>query len=259
MSSAWIDLDGPVNVRDVGGIPLAGGGSVQPGRLIRSDHLADLSERDVAVLRDERGVSDIVDLRSDVEQRITGPGPLTQTDLTHHHHSFFRDPEAAISDALVLPWHEEDRTSTVQQRTSDHWTDHYLGYLAKRPDSVSGALRVIATAPGATVVHCAAGKDRTGTVVALALTVAGVDEDDIAADYAATAQRIERVVARLSRLPGYAENLAGRPMSDHTPDAATIPRLLGAVRTQYGSVQDWLRAQGWSDAEIDTLAAKLTD
>ena len=62
--------------------------------------------------------------------------------------------------ALVLPWRDEQRT-----RDARFWADHYLGYLSARPDSVSAALRVVADAEGAAVVHCAAGKDRTGTVV----------------------------------------------------------------------------------------------
>ena len=66
---------------------------------------------------------------------------------------------------------------------------HYLGYLEERPEEVAGALRSITTAPGAAIVHCAAGKDRTGVVVALALTMAGVEPEAIVADYIATGER----------------------------------------------------------------------
>lgn len=264
MSPAWIDLDGPVNVRDLGGTPVAGGGQVQPGRLIRADHLRTLSEADIAELVQRRGVRDIVDLRSEVELQITGPGPLTQvSSLTHHHHSLFREREASVRDALVLPWHEKDtsedaRPGGAARRGVDHWTEHYLGYLAARPDSVSSALRVISESEGATVVHCAAGKDRTGTVVAMALSVAGVAQDDIAADYAASGERVERIVARLSELPSYADNLRGRPMSDHTPDPQTIPRLFAAIDEAFGSVPDFLTAQGWTDQDLTRLADRLT-
>lgn len=259
MTPAWINLTGLANMRDLGGTPVAGGGQIRPGRLLRSDNLQDLTPDDIAELVERRGVTDIVDLRSDVEQHITGPGPLRQvTSLTHHHHSLFRSREVAVEDALVLPWRDEDvRRPTAKD--SNHWTNHYLGYLADRPDSISAALRVVAEADGGAVVHCAAGKDRTGTVVALALSVAGVAEEDIVADYVATAERIERVVERLSTTPAYADNLRGRPLAEHTPDPETMPRLFAAVREEFGSVEGFLRQQGWGEADLALLRGRLTE
>ena len=70
----------------------------------------------------------------------------------------------------------------------------YLGFLAERADSVLAALRMIAYRDGATVVHCTAGKDRTGTVIALALTEAGVERSAIVADYAASADRYDELL-----------------------------------------------------------------
>ena len=70
----------------------------------------------------------------------------------------------------------------VPRADADYWSQHYRRYLALRPDSVVAALRVIADAPGATIVHCAAGKDRTGTVIGLALAVAGVNRRPLPVD-----------------------------------------------------------------------------
>ena len=256
MTAAWIDLDGLANMRDVGGLPTQDGGRVQPGRLVRSDNLQELTPADIQVLLDH-GVTDIVDLRSRAELAMTGPGPLAEmAPLTHHHHSLFADDlvDVTVEDALVLPWHDR----VEESRDDNHWTSHYLGYLADRPDSVAAALDVVSRSAGATVVHCAAGKDRTGTVTAMALSVAGVSDDDIAADYLATTERIERVVARLKATPAYADNLRDRPLSDHVPDPETIPRLLEAVRRVAGSVPDWLSAQGWSDDDLTRLRDRLT-
>lgn len=264
MTPIWIDLDGLANMRDLGGTPTQDGGTVQPGRLIRSDNLQTLSANDVAELVEHRGVSDIVDLRSDVEVEMTGPGPLAEvSSLTHHHHSLFRSKkqaQEAINDALVLPWRDDERRAQDRERGErNHWASHYLGYLADRPDSVAAALKVVADADGAAVVHCAAGKDRTGTVIALALSVAGVSDEDIVADYLATTERIEAVVARLSEMPAYAENLQGRPMSQHVPDPEAMPRVLAAVREQAGSVEGWLLQQGWTQDDVERLRRRLTD
>ncbi|BDZ60020.1 protein tyrosine/serine phosphatase [Barrientosiimonas humi] len=258
VSPAWIDLDGLANMRDLGGTPLADGGEVQPGRLLRSDNLQTLTPADVEELVERRGVTDIVDLRSDVELQLTGPGPLVEVEsLTHHHHSFFRERKVAVEDALVLPWRDAD-ARRAEPKDANHWTSHYLGYLADRPDSVSNALRVVAEAEGAAVVHCAAGKDRTGTVVAMALSVAGASDEVISADYLATGERIERVVERLMTIPAYADNLSGRALAEHTPSPDTMPRLLAAIRDTAGSVEGWLRQNGWTEADVAQLRARLT-
>ena len=71
----WLELDGAVNARDLGGLPTVDGGQVQPRRLIRSDNLQGLSERDVRALVDEHNVRAVADLRTGVEVRSEGPGP----------------------------------------------------------------------------------------------------------------------------------------------------------------------------------------
>ena len=101
--------------------------------------------------------------------------------------------------------------------TRRFWADHYLGYLSARPDSVSAALRVVADAEGAAVVHCAAGKDRTGTVVAMALDVAGVPHEEIVADYVLTAERIEQIIGRLMPRPAYGQALAKQSIDEQVP------------------------------------------
>src|SRR5689334_13583435 len=84
----WIVMDQLVNLRDVGGIPTTDGGAIATGRLLRSDNLQDLTPSDVDTLLG-LGLTDVVDLRSDYEVEMEGPGPLTRTDVVHHQHSFF--------------------------------------------------------------------------------------------------------------------------------------------------------------------------
>ena len=94
-----------------------------------------------------------------------------------------------VAEALLL--------KKMQDRSrfpSDPTCGHYLGYLEDRPDQVVGAVRSIAHDQGAALVHCAAGKDRTGVVVALALTAAGVRPQAVVADYAATGERTEAIL-----------------------------------------------------------------
>lgn len=256
----WIELDGVVNMRDVGGLPTTDGGRVATGRLLRSDNLQDLSQSDVEAL-EQLGVTDVVDLRSNVEITLEGPGPLRARDLTHHHHSLFRDDDREVTaeEALVLPWSTKDQEKADAQPRldNDYWASHYLGYLAHRPDSVSAALSVVARSRGATIVHCAAGKDRTGTVVGLALSVAGVSDDDVVADYVATGERIERVVARLMARPAYGEVLRSQPLDHHRPRPATMRRILEVLAERFDGADGWLRAQGWSGDDVEAMRASL--
>lgn len=256
----WVELDGVVNMRDVGGLPTADGGHIATGRLLRSDNLQDLSDQDVAHLVRDLGVTDIVDLRSNVEVHLEGAGPLLARDLVpHHHHSLIADDEHddPAAAALVLPWSSTSGRPEPPRRDDDHWASHYLGYLADRPDSVSAALQVIASSAGATIVHCAAGKDRTGTVVAMALSVAGVADEDVVADYVATTERVERIVARLLTRPAYREALEGQPMSHHMPRPETMQRLLAVLAERHGGAAGWLRDQGWSEEQVATLRGRL--
>jgi protein-tyrosine phosphatase len=261
-TAGWVDLDGVANMRDLGGLPTTDGGRIARHRLLRSDNLQDLTDRDISHLVDEVGVTDVVDLRSDVELRIEGPGPLQVRGLArHHHHSLFRDDLYTVTaeDSLVLPWSTKvggDAPPEVK-RDDDHWASHYLGYLADRPDSVLAALEVVAGSAGATIVHCAAGKDRTGTVTGIALSVAGVADEDVVADYVASAERVERVVARLRARPAYSDALRDQPMEHQVPKPLTMVRILTVLREQHGGASGWLRDHGWAESDVHALRARL--
>lgn len=250
----WIELDGVVNMRDLGGLPTRDGGRTREGRLVRSDNLQDLSPTDVRHLVETLGVTDVVDLRSDTERQLTGPGPLTRTALAHHHLSFLvEDREVSAEDALLL-----DAERDVDRRSPDFWSRNYLGYLHRRPDSVAGALGVIADSRGGALVHCAAGKDRTGTVTALALSVAGVPDEEIVADYAVTAERIARIIERLVDVAPYSWGLKGRSIDEQTPRPESMATILRTLDEQHGGAAGWLREQQWDDERLEQLRRSLT-
>src|SRR3954468_10329172 len=109
----WIDLDGAVNARDVGGLPLGdGSGAVARRRLLRSDNLQDLTAADVSRLVDDHALRAVVDLRTGVEVRLEGPGPLHADDrVVIEHRSLY--PEAgehtdALDAETIVPWQNGD-------------------------------------------------------------------------------------------------------------------------------------------------------
>jgi hypothetical protein len=163
---------------------------------------------------------------------------------------------------VLLPWQEHDAaTVRFDDEQERRWraTGVYLRYLDDRGDSIIAALRLIAYTDGATIVHCAAGKDRTGIVVALALREVGVTPEAIVADYARSADRIDAVLTRLSKRPAYAEELAGTDPDRHKPRAATMEKVLAAIDEIHGGAGTWLRANGWTDRDAASLRHKLLD
>lgn len=260
----WISLEGAVNARDVGGLPLAdGSGTVVPRRLLRSDNLQDLTPRDVATLVDDHGLRAVIDLRTGAEVRLEGPGPLLrETRVVVEHRSLY--PEAGVrTDAIqadtIVPWQNGDHGSDLPDETPTVRT--YFGYLERRPDSIVAALRTIAEPPedGAALIHCAAGKDRTGLVVALALEVAGADRDAIIADYALTSERIDAIVRRLASTPTYAQDMQTSDPQHHAARPESMARILELLEERHGSPTAWLAEHGFEDDAAAALRARLRD
>jgi protein-tyrosine phosphatase len=268
----WVRLDGTTNTRDLGGLPTADGGRTVPGRVLRSDNLQTLSQDDVRRLVEEIGLREVIDLRTTAEILLEGRGPLRGVpEMAHRHFTLL--PERgrhtdvfAVEDdePLDLPegWVESllPRQAPPHDQAEPPAVRSYLGYLTDRPDAVVAALRALAEpGPGASVVHCAAGKDRTGVVVALALSVAGVRNEDIVEDYAMTAEVIEALVAKLAASPTYAPDMDGRDLDRHTPRADTMDRLLTVLDERFGGPVGWLAAHGFGPADQERLRARLRD
>jgi len=267
----WIELEGAVNVRDVGGLPTTDGHEIAGAQLLRADNLQDLSPSDVAKLVRDIGVTTVVDLRSSNERKSEGPAPLDAVaGVRHAHHPVL--PELGsntdmIADALLTKpgltkpgLTKPGLTKADQDKTRyprDPVCGHYLGYLEDRPDQVVAALRSIAHSEGAALVHCAAGKDRTGVVVALALTVADVTPQAVVDDYGATAERTEAIVARLLASPTYARDIGSKPADSHRPRPETMAAFLEQMDARYGGVVQWLTDHDFSDSDLRLLRAKL--
>ena len=266
----WIRLDGTTNMRDLGDLPTVDGGRTVPGRVLRSDNLQTLSERDVRVLVDEIGLREVIDLRTTAEILLEGRGPLRAVPGVVHRHFSLLPERGHHTDVFAVEEEEAPDLpegwveSLLPRQAPEHAQDeppavrHYLGYLHDRSDAVVGAVRAVAEArDGASVVHCAAGKDRTGVVVALSLAVAGVPYEEIVADYAMTADVIEALVAKLAASPTYAEDMDRHDLPRHTPRAETMTRVLALLDEQHGGPAGWLREHGFGDDEQATLRARL--
>jgi len=263
--SRWIELDGAVNVRDLGGLPTRDGTVTAPRRLIRSDNLQALTASDVRLLVDELKVRSVVDLRTGVEVVNEGPGPLTrEPDVDVRHLSLFPEvgqntDAAALPEgkSVILPWQERARIGPDGKKQWPDAAEVYVGYLTERPDSVLAGLRLIAATEGATIVHCAAGKDRTGILTALALEEVGVEREAIIEDYVLTGERIEAIMRRLMDTQTYSDDVVTAKMNKHKPKAETMIEVFATVDGTFGGVGTWLREQGWTEADAVALRSRL--
>lgn len=266
----WVRLSGTTNMRDLGGLPTHDGGTTLPGRVLRSDNLQTLTPDDVRHLVHDVGLREVIDLRTTAEILLEGRGPLRAVpDVVHRHFSLL--PERghhtdvfAVEEDEPLDLPEGWAESLLPRQTPEHAhaeppaVRSYLGYLHDRAENVVGALRALAGGDrGAAVVHCAAGKDRTGVVVALSLAVAGVPHEEIVADYAMTADVIDALVAKLAASPTYAEDMQRRDVTVHTPRAETMDRVLALLDERFGGPAGWLSEHGFGIEEQAALRARL--
>ncbi|QNE21609.1 HAD-IA family hydrolase [Kribbella qitaiheensis] len=216
-----LDWSGCRNTRDLGGLPTRYGGRTRAGALIRTDSLHLLDPAGRASLA-EVGAGLVLDLRADWE--LDEPHPLAD-DPAYRRISWIdpvREPEFVHSPDLA---------------------EVYCGSLGRNRAQIVRILRAVAEAPAElpVVVHCRAGKDRTGLLIALLLDLAGVPRDVIAADYAVSEVRLGLEEAELFKRTA--------------PE--TILTSLAYVDSEYGGVRAYLAWCGLSAGESHRLAARL--
>lgn len=244
-TSTRIAVPGTFNFRDVGGLA-ARGGTVREGVLFRSDGLHRLGEAGKQRLR-ELGVGIVIDLRDERESQAM-PDDLDGLDV----------------EVLRLPVFEGSGAS--QGAAGISLVALYERIVTLHASIVIDAIREISTAgmhpdgEQAVVVHCTAGKDRTGIVVALALLAVGVDRELVIADYEQTEQNLagewlEGMVAMVARY-GVPDTPELRALMGGSPREA-IESAIELVERDHGSVRDYLLASGLTLDELATLENRL--
>jgi protein-tyrosine phosphatase len=233
VAERFLDMQGLHNLRDVGGYPTADGGSL----VFRAGQLNELTEAAHPKLA-EFGIRTIVDLREDAELRKL-PDSVYPDTVTLHRHPLYhgRIVLGDIDDLGVL----------------------YTQILDRCADTVTAALEHLA-APGAlpALVHCSAGKDRTGLIVGLLLAALGVPDEIVAEDYAVTERAYtgeyrERMIRKGLALGAKAtriEHLIGSP-----PE--TMLAALRGLRHEHGTIENYLLDGGLRPSSLAHLRATL--
>ncbi len=230
--------EGCFNVRDLGGLQTATGGRTRPGAIVRGDNIRNLTEAGWRAALDH-GVRHVVDLRFAAE-REGEPAPPAEIDVVGISLFGTRDPviEGRIAERLM----ETDDTGAAHAR-------FYIRTLEGRPEAVAAAVTAVASADPerGVVIHCFAGKDRTGIVSALVLAVAGVVDDAIAQDYAESAPNMRHLFDDWVSAAG-------------DERARELRRRLAAAEVStMRLVLEWLHAAGGASAYLDDAGVSATD
>ncbi len=244
------------NFRDMGGLPTGDGGRVRSGQLFRSDLVHRPEGEDLEVL-ESCGIGLVLDLRSAAEV-VSHP----------NHYWLSRDVEVLAFDIGTDVRAKGSFWEILQEDASPQRVEALMhGIYRSIPVAVAPALTVLferLARPGApnVLLHCTAGKDRTGVAVALLLHALGVTREAIVADYLETCQRItDRTLARARRTM---TEVAGRPMEEASlrylthVEAAFLDQSWDQLDRKYGGVDAFLRAEtGLDDAKRVALKKTL--
>ena len=224
--------DGCVNVRDLGGLPLAGGGETAHRVVVRADWLPGLSEVGRRALVDY-GVSLIVDLRPEREDGNDEFEPL---------------PVPVLRQAM-------DPRPVPEAWDWPSMREAYLALADRYRGSLAGALTALGNADPPAVIHCAGGRDRTGIACGMALWLAGVEPDVIAADHAMSDESWgPHNDEWLAEAPDEQERERRRRILQ--PAGRTLAEVLEEIEERDG-IRNRLVAAGADEPALDRLVARL--
>jgi protein-tyrosine phosphatase len=234
------------NFRDIGGYPTVDDRTVRWGRYFRAGRQDRMTPADIARL-ESLGIKTQVDLRRPDEAREQGPGPLAALGVSYHN----------------IPVIPEGGTERLSQLVGDTLISgrRYLGYLEFGPESWIRLFDLFASADThPLLLHCTAGKDRTGVSTAFLLAVLGVDRRWIEADYALTNVDVARHMDYLERIGGLPEGVDREAMTRLAGiPAEAMGDFLDGVEARWGGPVEYLRSIGIGDDTFDAVRRAFLD
>jgi protein-tyrosine phosphatase len=246
--SRQITFESIQNFRDIGGYSTRGGDTVAWRRLFRSGDLRHMTQGDFKRLTSELGVVSVIDLRSGSELENNGKGLLEGSDIKYCNIAFMTDDD-------------DPEANDNRYAHCTNMGEFYLEMARQKEfgQKIVEALEVIADPENHPIVfHCAVGKDRTGMLAAVLLSLVGVAEKDIIEDYALSEPYMDELLARLKNNP---PKSGGPPMDipeyfwKAPPESMAL--FLATLRKEYGSVKGYLESVDMEPSLVKRLEKAL--
>lgn len=243
-----LSWDACYNARDLGGLPVVDGGQIRPGALIRSDILSRLTPVGRQALI-AHGVRTVIDLRT-LEQIVAEPSAFV-----------IGQPRPGEPVYRILPVENPDSPHFAAVDNAPSRAENYCLMLKHFRPQFAAILRAVADAPaGGVLLHCHAGKDRTGVVVGLLLGLAGVPDEVIAADYAASEERLWPLFYQMEAAVAHdPKKLAAIQRQKPIALPETMQAVLDHLRARYGGVTNYLLATGLRETELARVQERLVE
>ena len=241
--SRHIDFESVRNFRDLGGYQTLGGHKLAWRRLFRSATLRHVSKHDLTRLREETGLISVIDLRNASELERWGIGFLNELGFQYYNVPFITG--SGDSNKEIELFREYTNMGEV-----------YLFFIRHKEYGrrVVEALRIIAEPENHPVVfHCTAGKDRTGVLAAIVLSVLGIKDDDIVEDYTLSAPYMRELVND----PEMAEDVKDLPSYFWEAVPESMSLFLSMLKREYGSARGYAEEHGAEVSLFDRLERGL--
>ena len=244
-----LDIDGANNVRDLGGYPTQDGRRTRWKTFVRAASLHRLTPESQAAMLDY-GIRTVIDLRrtSELEER---PNVFAgSSEVVYLHQSLLNDPAVPGIDDLVQTGEPADRIVASYTSWLDRYQPRFLRTLTTLADSSSRPA----------VYHCAGGKDRTGMISALLLSIAGVPVEIIAEDYALSGRYLIDRFFEEQAVPGQTpESYTWKDYQrDFCPPGAML-KVLAYLDETYGGAKGFMRTVGLTTDQIEGLRAAVVE
>lgn len=239
--------DGIFNTRDLGGLTTATGSIVRPGRVLRADALHRVKQSAPAFR--SSGVTRVIDLRDETERERAGVLDVDGIEVIHHP---VLDPTFGwTSETAVVP---AELLRTLYKEILESYGDRFASALTEVAEVIDDREQLHAVA-----FHCSLGKDRTGLLAAMLLSLLGVDTEQIINDYSRSSNATAVQLQWLWSFGFVGDEIGDEDLTDGLWSAKpeTLRSTLAWIEDRFGGFENYLIDNGLDTAAMDALRGSL--
>jgi protein-tyrosine phosphatase len=245
--SRKIEIESVINFRDLGGYKNRDGREVAWRRIFRSGDFRNITDSDFDRIEREIGLTSVIDLRTSEETEAQGKWRFADFGIHHYHIPF---PGGGGNRKEEQEWFKQ----------CTNLGEFYLHLVSREEFSrqIVAALNIIADPVNHPLVfHCAIGKDRTGILSAILLSILGIDDKVIIEDYTLSGPAVARLRKTWSQDPSHGDFVKHMPGYFWEAAPASMKLFLSTLQKEHGSVVNYIQNMGVQPALINSIRETL--